>query len=337
MFLAFEFLDSVTASTLYGSVFILGIELVGPRKRVIANTFLSVPYCLGQLLLGVLAMYIHNWKTLLLVIYVPALIHIFYTCLLDESVRWLLSQRRNEEAVRTLEKAAKMNGKRVSSFSLESLLKGNENKIISSEEKSYPLLKALLQFKARILICSILWFSNVLVYFGMSLNSVLLGGDKYINYILVAAIEIPGLFLPLLTMDRFGRRYSICGCLLATGVTIFSTLFTGKGLHTLNLVLFLIGKFTITASFQILYFYTTEMFPTNVRSTLLSFCSMFGRFGSMIAPMTLFLAKFFPEAPTILFSACALLSGLLSLLMPETSATVLPTTIEEARQLQRVK
>uniref|UniRef100_T1H1Q3 Major facilitator superfamily (MFS) profile domain-containing protein n=1 Tax=Megaselia scalaris TaxID=36166 RepID=T1H1Q3_MEGSC len=62
---------------------------------------------------------------------------------------------------------------------------------------------------------------------------------------------------------------------------------------------------------------------------------MFGRFGSMIAPMTLFLAKYFPEAPTILFGTCALVSGFLSFLMPETKKTVLPNTIEEATRLQR--
>lgn len=336
MFLTFEFLDSVTASTIYGSVFILGIELVGPRKRVMANTVLSIPFTVGQLILGLLAMYINNWQTLLLVIYVPALIHIFYTCLIDESVRWLLSQRRNEEALRILEKAARINKRRLPSVALEKLIEGNGNTKTTTDEKSFPLWKAMNIFKARIFICSILWFSNVLVYFGMSLNSVLLGGDKYINFILVAAIEIPGVFLPLVTMDRFGRRYSICGCLLVTGVAVMTTLFIGEDMRTLNLFLYLIGKLAITASFTILYFYTAEIFPTNVRSTLLSFCSTLGRFGSMIAPMTMYLAKYFPQAPSILFGVCALLSGVLSLLMPETKATALPDTIEEAQNFKGV-
>lgn len=335
MFALFEFLDSVTASSLYGSAFILGVELVGPKKRVMANTLLGIPYIIGLLVLGVLAMYITSWKTLLLVIYIPALIHVFYTCFLDESVRWLLSQRRNEEALSTLEKAARINKRKVPSLALENLIEGNENlNITSDEKKSSPLWKTMKIFKMRILICSILWFSNVLVYFGLSLHSVLLGGDKYINFMLVAAIEIPGIFLPVVTMDRFGRRYSMCGCLLATGAAILGTLFIHENQRILHLALFLVGKLAITASFQIIYFYTAELFPTNVRNTMLSFCSMFGRFGSMIAPMTMYLSKYYPEAPTLLFCSAALLSGLLSLLMPETKATVLPNTIEEAQNFK---
>lgn len=53
-----------------------------------------------------------------------------------------------------------------------------------------------------------------------------------------------------------------------------------------SLTLFLIGKLAITCSFQILYFFTSEIFPTNVRNSLLSLCSMIGRIGSMLAPQT---------------------------------------------------
>lgn len=58
-----------------------------------------------------------------------------------------------------------------------------------------------------------------------------------------------------------------------------------------ELVLFLIGKFAITCSFQILYFFTSEIFPTNVRNSLLSFCSMVGRIGSMLAPQAPLLVR----------------------------------------------
>lgn len=144
---------------------------------------------------------------------------------------------------------------------------------------------------------------------------------------------ISGFFLPVLIMDRYGRRYSLFACMLVSGITIAVTIFLDESQPILNLVLFLIGKFSITSSFQILYFYTAEIFPTNVRHTLLSFCSMFGRFGSMIAPMTPYLAKYFPAAPSILFSSCALISGILSLTIPETKETILPSTIDEADNL----
>lgn len=50
--------------------------------------------------------------------------------------------------------------------------------------------------------------------------------------------------------------------------------------------MFMIGKFAITISFAVIYVYTAELFPTNVRHSLLGYCSMFGRVGSMLAPQT---------------------------------------------------
>lgn len=192
MFLIFEFLDAAISSTLYASVFILGIELVGPKRRVIACCFLTTFYAIGEIFLGVAAMYITNWRVLLRVLYIPALIHIFYICVLEESVRWLLSQQKNDEAIQTLEKAARMNNKVLNENDLKKLIKSNDDKLNNSTEDKFPITKALRIFSWRIINCSFCWFTNVLVYYGLSLNSVLLSGDKYINFILISAVEIPG-------------------------------------------------------------------------------------------------------------------------------------------------
>jgi len=74
--------------------------------------------------------------------------------------------------------------------------------------------------------------------------------------------------------------------MLASGLCCIGTIFTGADQPVLQLVLFLVGKLTITASFQVLYFFASEIYPTNLRNSLLSFCSMMGRFGSMLAPQT---------------------------------------------------
>jgi hypothetical protein len=52
------------------------------------------------------------------------------------------------------------------------------------------------------------------------------------------------------------------------------------------MALFLLGKFSITISFTVVYVYTTEMFPTELRHSLLGVCAMVGRIGSMVAPQT---------------------------------------------------
>lgn len=57
----------------------------------------------------------------------------------------------------------------------------------------------------------------------------------------------------------------------------------------LKLGFYLMSKFAITSSFTIIYVYTAEMFPTEVRQTLKATASTVGRTGSMIAPHTILL------------------------------------------------
>ncbi|KAJ8871905.1 hypothetical protein PR048_028245 [Dryococelus australis] len=61
-----------------GSVVSTGIEMVHPSRRVLAGTVLSVSYSLGESILGVVAMVLQNWRTLLRVIYAPAVLFLSY-------------------------------------------------------------------------------------------------------------------------------------------------------------------------------------------------------------------------------------------------------------------
>lgn len=54
----------------------------------------------------------------------------------------------------------------------------------------------------------------------------------------------------------------------------------------MKIFLYLFGKFCITIAFTVVYVYTTELFPTQLRHSLLGTCSMFGRMGSIVAPQT---------------------------------------------------
>lgn len=97
--------------------------------------------------------------------------------------------------------------------------------------------------------------------------------------------------------------------------------------------MFLVSKMAITMSFGILYIYTVEIFPTNLRQSLLSVCSMFGRIGSMIAPQTPLLAKIWSPLPMVIYGTIGITSGLAILQFPETLNTQLPNTVEEAMSM----
>ncbi|XP_055906949.1 solute carrier family 22 member 7-like [Eupeodes corollae] len=332
MFLSLGFLDNVFSGTLYATIFILGLELVGQKARVLSCTLLTVFTVFGKVSLAIAAKMYPNWRTILQIFYTPALAHIILLWILPESVRWLLSQGEEVKAAQILQKAAHVNKRKLSDLTIERLLVDNRQKL-SEEKSTFPIRQCFKALFWRIFNCALCWFTHVLVYYGLSLNSISLGGNKYDNFMLMSLIEIPGLVMPFWTMDRFGRRYSLFGCLIVCGICLSATILVESNVYGLQLALFLIGKLSITASFQVLYFFTSEIFPTNVRNSLLSFCSMFGRIGSMVAPQTPLMAKYFQSGPAILFSACAFISAFIALSFPETTDAILPTTMHEAEDI----
>ncbi|XP_017013613.2 organic cation transporter protein-like [Drosophila takahashii] len=337
MFMVFEFLDMAVGSTLFPTAFLLAIELVGPKRRVAAATIITIFYALGEAFLGFLASQVQHWRWLLRVLYVPAVLQILFLWILPESVRWLLSQGAEEKAADVLRRAARINKRALPEEQVEELLASNRQKLSQANESQYPIMRAVRFFSLRIANCCLCWFTHTLIALGLSLNSVNLGGNKYTNFMLNGFIQIPGLLLPLVIMDRVGRRYSLCVSMLLCAICMGASAGVPEDNYAGSLILFLIGKLAITCSFQILYFFTSEIFPTNVRNSLLSLCSMVGRIGSMLAPQTPLLAKYYIYAPQILFATFALISGFLTLAFPETADKVLPTTMEEARDLNLAK
>lgn len=84
-FAIFEFLDSFFGAATYSTAFIIGLELVTPKHRTVFGTLLNCFYALGEIYLGVIAMWFRNYKTILLIAYVPAFLTISYICILPQS------------------------------------------------------------------------------------------------------------------------------------------------------------------------------------------------------------------------------------------------------------
>ncbi|EDS45427.1 organic cation transporter [Culex quinquefasciatus] len=339
MFLVMEFLDPAMGTTMYSTAFLLGLELVAAEMRVTGNNIISCLYALGEAILGLLAMHFRNWRTLLKVAYIPGLLSVPLLLTTSESIRWLISKGHREKAFKLLQKAAAMNGKQLSPSAIDKYCPKPDDDLehLESQNSSfYKLLRNAIRSPGlllRVVNCSFCWLTNTLVYYGLSLNSVTLAGDKYLNFILVALIELPGYVILQMILDRIGRRITLCSSMLLCGLFCFLSEFVPAENHWTNLGMFLVSKLAITMSFCTLYIYTAEIFPTNLRQSLMAICSMFGRFGSMIAPQTPLLAKLWLPLPMVVFGTMGIASGLTILQFPETLNTQLPNTVEEAMSM----
>lgn len=218
MFLTLEFLDPLIGSGSYSSAFILGMELVGPNARVLGGTILSCSFAIGEVLLGFIAMYVSNWRTLLQIIYTPSIIFLAYFWLIPESVRWLIMKDRREEATSIIINVSKVNNVALTEKTLD--LIGTLKNDVNSNKRNESL-KSVLKCKPlliRLLNCSICWMTCAFIYYALSLNAVTIAGNKHLNFMLVCLIEIPGFFVVYLVTNRFGRRLPLSMSLILCGV-----------------------------------------------------------------------------------------------------------------------
>lgn len=79
----------------------------------------AIGFPIGEILLGVFAMFIHDFRYLLRALYGPGIFFIIYLWLVPESIQWLLVRGRVERAIKILQRTASMNGKVLSQKSIE--------------------------------------------------------------------------------------------------------------------------------------------------------------------------------------------------------------------------
>eukprot|EP00057_Strongylocentrotus_purpuratus_P007078 XP_011661552.1 PREDICTED: organic cation transporter protein-like [Strongylocentrotus purpuratus] len=176
---------------------------------------------------------------------------------------------------------------------------------------------------------------NAMVYHGLSLNTSNLGVNDYVAFAVSGAVEIPASLLSLVAIEiKFiGRRISLSVCLLVAGLACLCTSVIPPGAALTSVAM--IGKFGISASVSILYLYTAELYPTNIRSVAMGTCSMFSRIAGIMAPLILTLAKIWTPLPLVVYGSACVIAGLLTLFLPETLGHKLPETIEEGENVGR--
>ncbi|XP_071477581.1 organic cation transporter protein-like [Diadema antillarum] len=322
-----RFFQGVAAIGSYIIAYVLATEFVGPLKRNIVGIAFAIPYALGYILLALIAFFFRDWKTLQLVSSAPITLSIIAIFFVPESVRWLMSQKKYEDAEKILSKVAEVNHKSISRpiFSQE-FIKESE---ASPKERRKTGVDIFRTPRMRIRSLNIIfnWMVNAMVYHGLSLNSSNLGVNDYIAFAISGGVEIPAYLISIFAIEIIGRRLSLCSCLLLGGVACLCTTFIPPGAILTTVAM--IGKFGISASFTILYLYTCELYPTEIRSAALGTCSMFSRVASIVAPLILTLDKFWTPLPLVVFGSVTVIAGLLSLAFPETRGKKLPETIEE--------
>ncbi|CAH2047649.1 unnamed protein product, partial [Iphiclides podalirius] len=335
MYLILQLMQTTFGAGTFSSAYIFAAELVGPKYRVITSATCSSMFAVGQVVLGGVAWAVEPWRHLIMALHIPCFLIIVYFWILCESVRWLLSKQKYAEAREVLENVARVNKTHISEKSMQALMSPpprNESTDSKSMIKTIISSRVLLR---RVCTTPIWWITTTFVYYGLSINSSSLSDGIHLNFILTCAIEIPGYITAVLILDRIGRKATLSGGFFLSAACNIAFAFIPSDLSILRLIVYLLGKFGISVVMTSLYLFTSELYPTEFRHSLLAFSSMVGRIGSISAPLTPALMEYWHGIPSMMFGVMGLLSGLLALTQPETLGTKMPDTLAEAEALGR--
>jgi MFS transporter, OCT family, solute carrier family 22 (organic cation transporter), member 4/5 len=311
--------------------------MVGKESRLNAGIIIQFFFPAGYIIMAGIAYLIHDWRWLQVAITIPGVFFLFYWWFIPESTRWLLGQMRRDEAIEQIQKVAKANNLKVPREVLDKLEVEEEK--VDKKVKNPSLLDLFRtpNLRTKSLLIFFDWFVISGTYYGLSWSTNDLGDNKYLNFIIGAAVEFPANYFLILTLDRWGRKKILTGSMVASGAALLLSLIVPQSLNWLKISLAMFGKMSVTAAYGTIYIFSVEQFPTVIRNVALGACSMSARLGGVSAPYLLFLKQFWKPAPFFIFGICAFLGGFCSTFLPETCNQQLPETLADSERLGKDK
>ncbi|XP_026231689.1 solute carrier family 22 member 4-like isoform X4 [Anabas testudineus] len=271
-------------------LFVLGSEIqIGSTRILFSSLCLPCTWVTGMMLLPGSAYLVRNWRHLSLMMAVPGLACIPLWWQIPESPRWLISRGRLREAELLLSSAALENKvEPPHGF----FLSDNCEKAESKKSLGFLDLLRTSNIRHTSFILWFVWFSLSLSYYGLAFNMSSLSGSPFLNYFLVAAIELPAYSVNWLVVSRCPRRYSYIGFTLMGAVALLLIQITLHSPPALSLSLVLLGKFGIMIGIGVSFVHTGELSPTVIRNTAMSSCATFSRAGCCVSPYLMQLETF---------------------------------------------
>ncbi|KAF5290281.1 hypothetical protein FQR65_LT11615 [Abscondita terminalis] len=323
----FRLIVGSATSGVYLVAYVIAMEMVGPKERLAAGVVMPMFFSVGYMLVAVFAYFIHDWRYLQISLTLPGALFFCYWWFIPESIRWLLIKQRVEEAKRIVRDAAKENNVEIADEHLHALLRTDVNQKDSQASVLYIFKHR--NILKRSLVIFFDWMVNSMAYYGLSWNTNNLGGNDHVNFVISGAVELPAYILLLLTLNRWGRKYTLSGCMIVGGVTLMLTMVVPSDSNWAIVTLAMIGKLTITSSYAILYVFSVEQFPTVIRNAALGVGAVCARIGSISAPFINLTSEIWKPLPLIVFGILSLIGGSASLVLPERSTHNLPETMAD--------
>lgn len=187
------------------------------------------------------------------------------------------------------------------------------------------------------LILAFAWACNSFIYYGIVLRVGDLGGKNlFVSFTFAGATELPSIaftiicmkFLPRKTTNIFLFSMICLLCALQVPLKLYD-------LPWLQQIAMMLAKLFNTCSFTCILYQTMELFPTSIRQTAYSSCSLAGRIGSILAPFIKELSQVTNNlVPPVIYALLTIFEIFAIRHLPETQGTDLPDTLLEAESFK---
>lgn len=224
----------------------------------------------------------YGWHVAFLIGGLPALYVFMILKKVPESVPYLINRGRIEEAHALVQKLERECG-------VEVIQQIEVKPVATKQSVSFSQLWSN-PFAKRTLMLWLIWFGIVYSYYGIFtwLPSLLVKQGYSIvqsfEYVLVMILaQLPGYIAAAWLVEKLGRKWTLAGFI---GLCAISAYFFGQA-NTVTLIMFwgcLMSFFNLGA-WGVLYTYTPEQYPTNIRAFGSGWASAIGRMGGIVAPL----------------------------------------------------
>uniref|UniRef100_UPI00398E7F30 putative transporter SVOPL n=1 Tax=Pristiophorus japonicus TaxID=55135 RepID=UPI00398E7F30 len=289
-----------------------------------------------EILLAYLIVPTLGWRWLVRISTIPSIILLVVFKCIPESARYSVSVGSTQTAMKTLNYIAKMNRSCLPQGSLTDIQTEQTGKILDMVDSEYRRTTLQSWF---------IWLGTAFAYYGLVLTSsellennavcksmgVIEAKDvrnsleschcktfesaDYQTMVISTLGEL--LFVPFspFIIETLGRRRSLALTMGTSGIFfLFLNICSSRAVLT---TLLFILRALVSANFTIIYIYTAEVYPTNIRSLGLGSCSSMARIGAMIAPfIAQVLLGTWPVTALCLFSAVCFICSIMAYTLP---------------------
>lgn len=334
LFLPLRFATALAIGGLMISSFVLTMEVVGGKWRTVVSTLHHIPFNLGHMSMALISYFIRNWRQFQLAITLPSLFFFTYWWIIPESPRWLLAMGKEKQARKILTAGASRNNRKLDGEFEKSLMNSQPGKGAEENKGNLFDLFRTPNLRKKTLAVFFNWMVCGLCFYGLAQYMGEIGGNIFVNVASSGLIELPGAFLCIYLLEKFGRRNTLLSANLVTAMACILITFLPQNseVEHFKFILASLGIVGSSIAFPTIYLFSGELFPTVVRNVGVGSASMCARIGSIIAPFVSSLGVFNVYLPPMIFGTVPLIGALLCLLLPETRGAQLPATIEDGER-----